>query len=136
MLRLLPKNESKRIDDGFITDPVEINDAQQRLFHLVQLESFNTEKKCLLKSSPLNKSSKLVEFSSSLDLTVYCSVWSHKTAGCCFVDLKHPILLDSRLALVRLFLENFHTNQCHQGAVYFRVLIQQEYTIVTLRPTL
>ena len=49
MLRLLPKNESKRTDNGFNTDPVELDDAQQRLFHLVQLKSFNTEKKCLLK---------------------------------------------------------------------------------------
>ena len=54
VLRLLPKNESKRTDTGFITDPAEIDIAQQRLFHLVQLESFNTEKKCLLKSSPLS----------------------------------------------------------------------------------
>ena len=46
MLRLLPKNESKRSDNGFITDPAELDDAQQRLFHLVQLESFDTEKKC------------------------------------------------------------------------------------------
>ena len=44
MLRLLPKNESKRTDTEFITDPAEIDDAQQRLFQLVQLESFNTEK--------------------------------------------------------------------------------------------
>ena len=63
MLRLLPKNESKRTANGDITDPAELDNAQQRLFHLVQLESFNTEKKCLLKSSSLSKSSKIVEFS-------------------------------------------------------------------------
>ena len=63
MLRLRPKNESKRTENGFITDPAELDDAQQRLFHLVQLDSFNTQKKCLLKSSPLNKCSKNIEFS-------------------------------------------------------------------------
>ena len=64
MLRFFPKNESKRTDTRFITDPAELDDAQQRLFHLVQLESINTEKKCLLKSTPFSKSSKIVEFSS------------------------------------------------------------------------
>ena len=63
MLRLLPKNETKRTVEGFITDLVELDDAQQRLFHLVQLESFDTEKKCLLKSSPLSESSKTAEIS-------------------------------------------------------------------------
>ena len=43
MLRLLPKNESKRTDIWFISDPAELDDDQQRLFHLVQLESLNTE---------------------------------------------------------------------------------------------
>ena len=51
-------------------------------------------------------------------------------------DMKHPALLDSRHPLVRLFLENFHINQCHQGVEYLRALIQQEYAIVKLRPTL
>ena len=45
MLQLLANNESKRTDTGFITDPTELDNAQQRMFHLVQLESFNTEKK-------------------------------------------------------------------------------------------
>ena len=50
--------------------------------------------------------------------------------------MQHPILLDSRHLVVRLFLENFHINQCHQGVEYLRVLIQQEYAIVKLKPTL
>ena len=51
-LRLLPRNESKRTDNGFITDPAEFDDAQQRLFYLVQLESFNTEQKMLVVITP------------------------------------------------------------------------------------
>ena len=137
MLRLLPKNESKPTDNGFITDPAELDDAQQRLFHLVQLESFDTEIKCLLKSSPFNKSSKIAEFSSFIGPNGLL-----RASGCtkqldvATFDMKHPILLDSRHPLVRLFLENFHRNQCHQGVEYLRALIQQEYAIVKLRTTL
>ena len=137
MLRLLPKNESKRTDTGFITDPTELDNAQQRLFHLVQLESFNTEKKCVLKSLPLSKSSKIVDFSPFIGPNGLLRASGRtKQLDVASFDMKHPILLDSRHPLVRLFLENFHINQCHQGVEYLRALIQQEYAIVKLRPTL
>ena len=137
MLRLLPKNESKRTDNGLITDPTELDNAQQRLFHLVQLESFNTEKKCLLKSLPLSKSSKIVEFSPFIGPNGLLRASGRtKQLDVASFDMKHPILLDSRHPLVRLFLENFHINQCHQGVEYLRALIQQQYAIVKLRPTL
>ena len=137
MLRLLPKNESKRTDTGFITDPTELDNAQQRLFPLVQLESFNTEKKCLLKSLPLSKSSKIVELSPFIGPNGFLRASGRtKQLDVASFDMKHPILLDSRHPLVRLFLENFHINQCHQGVEYLRALIQQQYAIVKLRPTL
>ena len=131
MLRLLPKNESKRTDNGFITDPAELDDARQRLFHLVQLESFDTEKKCLLKSSPFNKSSKIAEFSPFIAPNGLLRASGRtKQLDVATFEMKHPILLDSRHPLVRLFLENFHRNQCHQGVEYLRALIQKEYAIV------
>ena len=111
MLRLLPKNETKRTVDGLITDPVGLDDAQQRLFHLVQLESFDTEKKCLLKSSPISKSSKIAEFFPFIGPNGLL-----RASGCTkhldvvTFDMKHPILLDSRHPLVRLFLENLAIN--------------------------
>ena len=137
MLRLLHKNATKRTVDGFITDPVELDDAQERLFHLVQLESFDTEKKCLLKSSPLSKSSKIAEFSPFIGPNGLLRASGRtKQLDIATFDMKHPTLLDSRLPLVRLFLENLHSNQCHQGVEYLRALIQKEYAIVKLRPTL
>ena len=131
MFRLLPT------DTGFITDLAEIDDVQQRLFHLVQLESFNTEKKCLLKSSPLSKSSKIVEFSPFIGpIGLLRASGRTKQLDVATFDMKHPILPDSRHPLVRLFLENLHSNQCHQGVEYSSALIQQEYAIVKLRTTL
>ena len=126
MLPLLAKNESQRTDNRSIKHPAELDDAQKRLIHLVQLESFNTEKNCLLKSSPLNWPSKIVYFSPFIGLMVFYIA---------SFDMKRPILLDSRHSIIRLFLENFQSNQCHQGVEYSRASIQQEYTIVKLRPT-
>ena len=97
MLRLLPKNESKRTDTGCITDPAELDDAQHRMFHLVQFESFNTEKKCLLKSSPLNKSSEIVEFSPFIGPNgLLLASGRTKQLDVASFDMKHPILPDSR----------------------------------------
>ena len=103
MLRLLPKNESKCTNNGFITDPAEFDDAQQRLFHLVQLQSFNFETKCLLRSSPLSKSSKISAFSLLIGPNGLLRACGRaKQLDVASFDMKHPILLDSRHPLVRL----------------------------------
>ena len=137
MLRLLPKNESKRTDTGFITDPTELDNAQQRLFHLVQLESFNTERKCLLKSLPLSKSSKIVEFSPFIGPNGLLRASGRtKQLDVASFDMKHPILLDSRHPAVRLYLEQLHETHCHQGVDYLRALVQQQFAIVKLRTAL
>ena len=58
ILRLLPKNEAYRS----ITDPSELENAQIKLFYITQSESFPTEKRNLLKNSPLSSSSKILVF--------------------------------------------------------------------------
>ena len=50
--------------------------------------------------------------------------------------MKHPILLDSRHPLVRLYLQYLHNKHCHQGVENLRALIQQRFAIVKLRATL
>ena len=61
-LRLLPQNEGYRSISGSVTDPQELENAQGRLFYLVQHEFFPTEKTSLLKGSPLNSTSKILQF--------------------------------------------------------------------------
>ena len=91
----------------------------------------------MLKSSPLSKSSKIVEISPFIgpndSLRASCCT---KQPDVATFDMKQPTVLDSRHPKVRLFLENLHSNQCHQGVEYLRELIQQEYAIVKLKPTL
>ena len=66
MLRLLPKFACNRIKTGSITDPAELENAQQKLFSLVPDESFYLERKCLLKSSPISKTSKILKLAPSI----------------------------------------------------------------------
>ena len=51
-------------------------------------------------------------------------------------DVKHPVLLDSRHPVVRLYLEHLHRKHCHQGVEYLRALIQQKFTAIKLRTVL
>ena len=90
-----------------------------------------------MKSSPLSKSSKIVEFSPFFGPNgLLRASGRKKQLDVASFDTKHPILLDSHHRLVRLFLENLHGKQCHQGVDYLRALIQQQYAIVKLRSTL
>ena len=70
ILRLLNKNCFYRCPSAAITDPAELEHAEQRLFHTAQSESFLSEKSNLLKSSPLSRTSKIAQHSPSLDRTV------------------------------------------------------------------
>ena len=64
ILRFLPKNKTYRSVRGAITDPSELEKAQIKIIDIVQSEFFPTEKKNLLKNSPLSSSSKILQFSS------------------------------------------------------------------------
>ena len=71
ILRLLPKNEAYRSITGAITDPSELENAQTKLFHNAQSESFPTEKKNLLKTPPSVVLQKSYSFPPSLDPKAY-----------------------------------------------------------------
>ena len=63
MLRLLDKNSLYGCPTVAITDPAELEHAEQQLFYIVQSESFPSEKSNLPKSSPLTRTSKKAQFS-------------------------------------------------------------------------
>ena len=137
MLRIVPKFRGNRTDSGSITDPDELAQAEQKLFYLAQNESFPSEIKSLLKSSPVSKSSPLNNFSPFIGPNgLLRATGRTKLLEVAAFDVKHPILLDSRHPLVRLFLEHLHQKHCHQGVEYMRALIQQNFAIVKLRTAL
>ena len=137
VLRLKPKYSNNRTESGFITDPAELELAEQRLFYLVQLESFPIERKSLLNSTTISKKSKLSQFSPFIGPNglIRASGRTKQLERVVF-DVKHPILLDGRHPLVRMFLERQHEKHCHQGVEYMRALIQQKFAIVKLRAVL
>ena len=63
MLRLLDKNSLYRCPTVAITDPAELEHAEQRLFYIAQSESFPCGKNSLLNSSPLSRTSKIAQYS-------------------------------------------------------------------------
>ena len=137
VLRLLSKSTFYRSDSGLITDPSELQNAQMRLFYLIQQESFSVEMMCLLKQSPVSNSSKLSQFSPFIGPQgLLRATGRTKQLTVSIFDAKHPILLDSRHPAVRLYLEQLHETYCHQGVDYLRALVQQQFAIVKLRTAL
>ena len=137
ILRILPKFSCNRTKTGSITNPVELESAEQKLFFLVQSESFPNETKILLKSHPVSRPSIIKDFSPFIGSNGLLRAQGRtKNLEVANFDVKHPILLDSRHPAVRLFLEHLHEKHCHQGVEYLRALIQQKFAIVKLRTTL
>ena len=137
ILRILPRFSGNRTKTGAITDPVELESAEQKLFFLVQSETFPNETKNLLKTCSLSKPSVIKDFSPFIGPNGLLRAQGRtKHLEIANFDVKHPILLDSRHPAVRLFLEHLHEKHCHQGVEYLRALIQQKFAIVKLRTTL
>ena len=80
ILRFLPKFSSNRTKTGAITDPVELESADQKLFFLEQSESFPNETKNLSRSCPLSKPSIIKDF------TLH---WSKRHFPCSRSNKKH-----------------------------------------------
>ena len=137
ILRISPKISGNRTKTGAITDPVELESAEQKLFSFVQSESFPNETKSLLKSCSLSKPSDIKDFSAFTGPNGLLRAQGRtKHLEIANFDVKHPILLDSRHPAVRLFLEHLHEKHCHHGVENLRALIQQMFAIVKLLTTL
>ena len=137
MLRLLDKNSLYRCPIVTITDPAELEHAEQQLFHSVQSESFPSEKSNLLKSSPLSRTSKIAHFSPFVGPNgLIRASGRSKQLNVATIDVKHSVVLDGRHPMVRILLEHLYKNHCHQGVDYLRALVQQRFAVVTLRTSL
>ena len=71
ILRISLNFSGNRTKTGAITDPVELESAEQKLFFLVQSESFPNETKKLLKFCSLRKSSVIKDFTPSSVQTAF-----------------------------------------------------------------
>ena len=127
----------RRLKTGLMTDPAELEVAEQKLLYLVQSESFPNEKRSLLKCVAISKPPAIKDFSPFIGPNGLLRAQGRtKQLEVANFNVKHPILLDSRHSAVRSFLEHLHEKHCHQGVEYLRALIQQKYVIVKLRTAL
>ena len=115
---------------GSMTDPVELEFAEQKLIYLVQSESFPNEKRSLLKSSTISKPSVIRDFSPFIGQNGLLRAQGQtKQLGVANFDIIHPIFLESGHLVVRLFLAHLHAKHCHQDVKYLRAFIQQTYAM-------
>ena len=116
---------------------MELTHAQQKLFYLAQEESFPMEKKSLLDQTQISSSSKLRQFTSFVrPKSLLRATGRTKQLAASNFDAKHPVLLDSRHPVVRLYLQQLHETHCHQGVDCLRALVQQQLANVKLRTAL
>ena len=128
------RNRSKT---GSTTDPADLEMAQQKLFRLVQDVSFHFERKSLLKSSPISKTSTILKLSLSIGPNGLFLA-KRRTQLLEFVTFGtiHSVILDARHPSVHLFLKHLHERHCHHGVQFLRVLTHQNFSILKLRATL
>ena len=126
-----------RTKTGSIIDLAELEVAQQKLSLLVQKESFSLEGKGLLKCSPISKTSTILKLSPFIGLNglLRAKGRTHLLEVATF-GTEHPVILDARHQLVRLFLQHLHERHCHHGVEYLRALTQQNFSILKLQTTL
>ena len=137
ILRLLPSHECYRNIDGSTIDPTELDEAERHLQYLVQEEYFTSEQKDLFENKYVKRSSRIAPFSPFIGPNgLIRSAGRIKRLVEVDFDVKHPIVLDARHALVKLFLRHTHVKHHHQGIDYLRAKMQERYTILKLRSSL
>ena len=134
MLRKLPSQKHFRVKDLRITDPTELDIAESKLIHLAQMESFPVGLKTLTAGKPVKNSSKTATYSPFIGPAGIIRFTGRivRLVNTEF-DTKHPILLDARHTLVRLFARSLHHKHFHQGLDYMRSVLNMKYTILGLR---
>ena len=135
--RLLPSHECYRNFDGSIKDPTELEEAEHHLQYFVQGETFIAERKDHLENKSVKWRSPIAPFSPFIGKNrLIRSAGRIKRLVEVDFDVKHPIVLAARPALVKLFVRHNHVKHHHQGIDYLRSKIQERFTILILRSSL
>ena len=109
MLRLSPKHRHYRTKVKEITNPVELETAKQRLLLIFQKESFEAEYLLLSCDKIVKKSSGISQYVPFMGPAFL--IRSTGRIGLLIeneYDAKHPIILDGRHSLVKLFVSDIH----------------------------
>ena len=134
MLRLSPKHRHYRTKVKEITDPIELETAKQRLLLISQKESFEAEYFFLSCNKTVKKSSRIAQYAPFMGPAFLIrSLGRIRRLVETEYDTKHPIILDGRHSLVKLFVSDIHCRYQHQFLDYLRAVIHLELAILNLR---
>ena len=137
MLRLSPKHRHYRTKLKEITDPVELETAKQRLLLISQKESFEAEYLLLSCEKTVEKSSRIAQYAPFMGPGFLIrSTGQIRRLVDIECDTKHPIILDGRHTLVKLFVSDIHYRYQHQFLDYLQAVIHLEFAILNLRSLL
>ena len=104
LMPIIPNNEAYRSATGAIKDPSELENSQTKLFYVAQLESVPIEKKLLMKNSPLNSSSKFLEFSPFIGLNgLLQAMGKTKQLDVSSCDAKHPVAIQLHVYSLNIY---------------------------------
>ena len=137
MLRLSPKHRHFRSPDKAIIDPAELVISEEKLLQLSQLESFPAESKQLAAGKYVKTSSRISSYSPFIGPNgLIRSTGRIQRLSATAFETRHPIILDSRHRLIRLFLRFYHIKHEHQSVDYLRSVIHQQFVVLRLRSAL
>ena len=134
MLRLSPKHRHFRSPDKAIIDPAEFVIAEEKLLQLLQLEKFPAESKQLAAGKYVKTSSQISSYSPFIGPNgLFSSTSRIQRLSATAFETRHPIILDSRHRLIRLFLRFYHMKHKYQSVHYLRSVIHQQFVVLRLR---
>ena len=134
MLGWLPSHKHFRSSILKITDPSEMDIAEQKLIYLSQDESFPSELKLLRAGKVITRNSRIAKYSPFIGPAgILRSTGRISRLVNSDFDSKHPIILDARHAVVRLLVQHLHVRNFQQGLDYMRAVVNLKYVVLNLR---
>ncbi|XP_054259893.1 uncharacterized protein LOC128984579 [Macrosteles quadrilineatus] len=132
-------NRLKKIDSiehtPYLT-PKELNDSLLLWTGIVQLEAFNEDLKQLTNQKPINKLSKLRNFTPFLDQNKLIRVGGKLNQSTLEYDSKHPLLLPKDSNLSKLIISDSHLRTLHGSTSITLSTIRQRFWILGGRPAI
>ena len=134
MLRVLPSHKHFRTKTLEITDPSQLDIAEQKLIYLAQSESFPAEVKIIQSDKLITKKSRIAKYSPFIGPAgILRSTGRISRLVDTDFDSKHPIILDGRHRVAHMLIRNMHFQHARQGLDYMRAVVQLKYIVLKLR---
>ena len=134
MLRWLPSHKHFRSSILEITDPSEMDIAEQKLIYMSQGETFPSELKLLRYGKVIARNSRIAKYSPFIGpAAILRSTGRISRLVNSDFDSKHPIILDAGHAVVRLLVQHWHVRNFHQGLDYMRAVVNLKYVVLNSR---